>query len=246
MRLQGRAAIVTGAASGIGAATAELLAQEGADVLAVDLPGTDLPTTAATVPGIATLECDIAGDAAAPRIIEAATSRFGRLDILVNNAGTGANQLAEVATTEDWDRIMAVNLRAMFLLCRQAIPALKESGRGRIVNIASVMAQRTDYGLAAYCASKAGVAGLTRTLALELGRYAITANYIEPGDILTGMTRQNFGDPTIRAVWERKAALKRLGQPLDIARAILFLASDDAAFVTGHGLVVDGGLTLRV
>ncbi len=107
------------------------------------------------------------------------------------------------------------------------------------------MAEMTDYGLAAYCASKAGVAGLTRTLALELGKYAITANYIEPGAIVTGLTRENFADPAIAAVWAKKAALRRLGQPIDIARAALFLASEESAFVTGHGLTVDGGLTLR-
>ena len=141
--------------------------------------------------------------------------------------------------------MFAVNIRGMFLLCQAAIPALRESGRGRIVNVASVMAERTDYGLSAYAASKAGVAGLTRTLALELGKFGITANYILPGAIYTGMTRQNFDQDHIRQVWERKSPLKRLGQGIDIARGILFLASEDGGFVTGHGLVIDGGLTLR-
>ena len=103
------------------------------------------------------------------------------------------------------------------------------------------MAFDTDYGLAAYCASKAGVGGLTRTLALELGKFNITANYVCPGAIYTGMTRTNFDNPEIRAVWEKKAALRRLGQPIDIARGALLLASDDADFITGHELVVDGG-----
>ena len=103
----------------------------------------------------------------------------------------------------------------------------------------------TDYGLAAYSASKAGVAGLTRTLALDLGKFWITANYIEPGAIQTGMTKAAFDDDEIAAVWAKKAALRRLGEPIDIARAVLFLASDDAGFVSGHGLTVDGGLTLR-
>ena len=107
------------------------------------------------------------------------------------------------------------------------------------------MAFDTDFGLAAYCASKAGVGGLTRTLALELGKFGITANYVCPGEIYTGMTRTNFDKPEIRAVWEKKAALRRLGQPIDIARGALLLASDDADFITGHELVVDGGLTLR-
>jgi NAD(P)-dependent dehydrogenase (short-subunit alcohol dehydrogenase family) len=150
-----------------------------------------------------------------------------------------------VLPLQEWDRVFSVNIRGVFLLCRAAIPELRTRGGGRIVNVASVMAERTDYGLAAYAASKAGVAGLTRTLALELGKFGITANYVLPGAIYTGMTRQNFDQEHIRQVWEKKAALRRLGQPEDIARAILFLASDDSAFVTGHGLTVDGGLTLR-
>src|SRR3970040_1813402 len=133
----------------------------------------------------------------------------------------------------------------MFLLCRRAIPELRANGKGRIVNVASVMAERTDYSLSAYTAAKHGVAGLTKTLALELGKFGITANYILPGAIYTGMTRQNFDQDYIRQVWEKKAALRRLGQPIDIAHGAFFLASDDSDFVTGHGLVVDGGLPLR-
>ena len=169
--------------------------------------------------------------------------------ILFNNAGVSGRAFVEEMTDEQWDRVNAVNVRAMFRICREAIPALKkqarEKGRARIVNTASVMAFDTDYGLAAYCASKAGVGGLTRTLALELGKFNITANYVCPGAIYTGMTRGNFDNPEIRAVWERKAALRRLGQPIDIARGALLLASDEADFITGHELVVDGGLTLR-
>ncbi len=245
MRLEGMRAIVTGAASGIGAATAGLFASEGAQVLAIDLPGTGPAGAHAGQPNIVPFQANIAGETAGKEIVAAALERFGGLDILVNNAGTGSNALAEVLPIEEWDRVFAVNIRGMFLLCQAAIPALRESGRGRIVNVASVMAERTDYGLAAYAASKAGVAGLTRTLALELGKFGITANYILPGAIYTGMTRQNFDQDHIRQVWERKSPLKRLGQGIDIARGILFLASEDGSFVTGHGLVIDGGLTLR-
>jgi 3-oxoacyl-[acyl-carrier protein] reductase len=109
------------------------------------------------------------------------------------------------------------------------------------------MAEGTDFGLSAYCASKAGVAGLTRTLALELGKFGITANYLEPGAVRTGMTSPLWdARPEVADVWAKKAALRRLGEPIDLARAVLFLASDDGGFVTGHGLVVDGGLMLRV
>jgi 3-oxoacyl-[acyl-carrier protein] reductase len=113
--------------------------------------------------------------------------------------------------------------------------------------VASVMAEGTDYGLAAYCASKAGVAGLTRTLALELGKFNITANYLLPGAVRTGMTAPLWtARPDVADIWAKKSALRRLGEPMDLAKAALFLASDDGAFVTGHGLTVDGGLMLRV
>lgn len=245
MRLEGMRAIVTGAASGIGAATAGLFASEGARVLAVDLPGTGLAAAHAGQANIVPFEANIASETAGGDVVATAVEAFGGLDILVNNAGTGSNALAEVLPIAEWDRVFAVNIRGMFLLCQAAIPHLRESGRGRIINVASVMAERTDYGLSAYAASKAGVAGLTRTLALELGKFGITANYILPGAIYTGMTRQNFDQEHIRQVWERKSPLKRLGQGIDIARGILFLASEDGGFVTGHGLVIDGGLTLR-
>jgi NAD(P)-dependent dehydrogenase (short-subunit alcohol dehydrogenase family) len=236
MRLQGKAAIVTGAASGIGKATAELFAKEGAQVLTVDLPGKGTG-----------LEIDIAADGAAKKIVDAAVQKFGRLDIVMNNAGIGSNQLAEEFKRDSWDRVLAVNLTAPFFICQAAIPHLRASGAGRIINVASVMAEGTDYGLSAYCASKAGVAGFTRTLALELGKFKITANYLLPGAIKTGMTSPLWdARPEVADIWAKKSVLRRLGQPEDLAKAALFLASDDGAFVTGHGLNVDGGLMLRV
>ena len=247
MRLKERVAIVTGAASGIGAASAKLFAAEGAFLLAVDLPDHNLAGAHAGNRNIATLEKSVADSDAAETIVCEAVRRYGRLDILMNNAGVGTNALAEVMTEAEWDRTLSVNLTAQFRLCQRAIPHLKESPAGRIINVASVMAEGTDYGLAAYCASKAGVAGLTRTLALELGKFAITANYLEPGAIATGMTKPLWdARPEVADLWAKKAALRRLGQPIDLARAALFLASDDGGFVTGHGLVVDGGLTLRI
>jgi NAD(P)-dependent dehydrogenase (short-subunit alcohol dehydrogenase family) len=248
-RLSGKIAIVTGAASGIGEASARLFAEEGAQVLAVDRPESAIDTAHAGNKSIEAFAADITGDDAPKKIVAAALDRFGALDILFNNAGVSGRAFVEEMSDEMWDRVNDVNVRGMFRLCREAIPALKlrarEKGRARIVNTASVMAFDTDYGLAAYCASKAGVGGLTRTLALELGKFNITANYVCPGAIYSGMTRTNFDKPEIREVWEKKAALRRLGQPIDIARGALLLASDDADFITGHKLMVDGGLTLR-
>jgi len=242
-RLQDRAAIVTGGASGIGRASAILLAGEGARVLVVDRPGSDLAFDA---PGIETLAVDVSQADAPATIIDRASQAFGRLDIVFNNAGVGAGALAAEMTDEAWDLVQSVNLRAVFRLCRQAIPMLIASPYGRIINTASVMANGTDYGLSAYCASKAGVVGLTRTLALELGKHGVTANAILPGAIRTGMTAVNFADPHIAQVWAKKSVLRRLGEPIDVARVALFLASDDAAFVTGQTIAADGGLTLRI
>jgi NAD(P)-dependent dehydrogenase (short-subunit alcohol dehydrogenase family) len=248
-RLAGKVAIVTGAASGIGQATARLFADEGAIVLAVDRPASTIASVHAGLPRIVPLTQDVSVDGAAEAIVAAALHAGGGLDILFNNAGVSARALGEETTDAQWDDTFAVNARAVFRLCRAAIPALREraatTGRARIINTASVMAERTDIGLVAYTASKHAVAGISKTLALELGKWGITVNYLLPGAIHTGMTAAGFEDEKIRAVWAKKAALRRLGQPIDMARAVLLLASDESDFITGHGLVADGGLTLR-
>jgi 3-oxoacyl-[acyl-carrier protein] reductase len=245
--LLGKVALVSGAASGIGQASARLFAEQGASVLAVDRPGAF--EAAPTNSRIVTFEQDVTAEDAPDRLMAAVRERFGALDILFNNAGVSGRALAHELTDEQWDRVMGVNVRSMFRICRAAIPVLIEraaqTGRARIINTASVMALDTDIGLSAYTASKHAVAGLTKTLALELGKYRITANYILPGAILTGMTRATLDQPDIAAVWAKKAALRRLGEPVDIARAALLLASDASDFITGHGLVADGGLRLR-
>lgn len=247
MRLKGKAAIVTGAASGIGHATAQLFASEGAQVLAVDLPGKSLAANHAGHDRISVLEKSVADADSPEAIVDSAASKFGRLDIIMNNAGVSGRHFAEEMPLSDWDRTFEVNIRSVFRLCQRAIPHLKKAGGGRIINVASVMAEGTDLGLSAYCASKAGVAGLTRTLALELGKFGITANYLLPGAIYTGMTRPLWDQrPDIAEIWAKKSPLKRLGQPIDLARAALFLASEESGFITGHGLNVDGGLMLRV
>jgi NAD(P)-dependent dehydrogenase (short-subunit alcohol dehydrogenase family) len=248
-RLAGKVAIVTGAASGIGEATARLFAAEGATVVAVDRPGSAIAEVHAGVARIVPLAQDVTDDDAPRQVLAAALRAGGGLDILFNNAGVSGRRLAEEHDDALWDRQFDVNVRAAFRMCRAAIPYLRAraeaTGRARILNTASVMAERTDIGLAGYVASKHAVAGLSKTLALELGKWGITVNWLLPGAIETGMTREAFSDPAIRAVWAKKAALRRLGTPMDMARAALLLASDEADFVTGHGLVADGGLTLR-
>jgi len=230
--------VVTGAADGIGRATAIKLAAEGGRVLACDLNSDGL----ADLDVVARLTLDVTDEEAAQRLMAAVDSDLGGLDVLVNNAGISAGAPLETLSDELWHRVIEVNLNAVFRISRAAIGRLKLSSRGRIVNIGSVMSERSAAGMGAYTVSKHGVAGLTKTLALELGVFGITANYVQPGAIVTGITREVFAaDETFRNFWEQKAALKRLGQPEDIANAIAFLASDEAAFITGHGLLVDGG-----
>jgi 3-oxoacyl-[acyl-carrier protein] reductase len=244
-RLHDRVAIVTGAATGIGQTTAQLFAEEGAHVLAVGLPGTGLAKAHAGIERIITFEQDITSDDAPKTIIAHALDITGQLDIVVNNAGISGSTLVEELDEADFDLQYQVNLRAQFRICKYAIPHLKKSDAGRIINVASVMATHTNYGLAAYCASKAGVGGLTKTLALELGKFGITTNYVLPGAIETPMTAKPWEDPNIKDIWAKKSPLRRVGQPIDLARAMLFLASDEASFITGHGLNVDGGMLLR-
>jgi len=249
-RLAGKFAVVTGAASGIGHATSLLFAEEGATVVAVDRSESAIRTVFEGRLSIIPLVQDVTSKGAAGMIFETALRGCGGVDILFNNAGVSDYTLVEAVSDEMWERAFAVNTRAVFELCREAVPHLRrraeQTGRARIINTASVMAERTDIGLSAYTASKHAVAGLSKALALELGKWNITVNYILPGAIYTGMTRDNFEQDHIRKVWEKKAALRRLGMPIDIARAVLLLASDEADFITGHGLVADGGLTLRV
>jgi 3-oxoacyl-[acyl-carrier protein] reductase len=242
-RLEGRTAIVTGAASGIGRASAELFAEEGARVVAVDLPGADL---AFVDPAIVSLGVDLTTDDGPQAAVDRAVAEFGGLDIVFSNAGVSGRAAPAEMSDEFWDRVLGVNLRAGFRLARAAIPHLVNAKAGRFIVTASVMAQGSDYGLAAYSASKAGLIGLIKNLALELGRSGVTANAIMPGAILTGMTEATLTQPEIAQVWARKAALKRLGAPIDIARVALFLGSDDGGFVTGQAIAVDGGLTLRI
>ncbi|MEM0954918.1 MAG: SDR family NAD(P)-dependent oxidoreductase [Pseudomonadota bacterium] len=236
--------VVTGASDGIGRATALAFRAAGARVLAVDLNAAGLEDLAQQ--GIATLAQDVAANDAPQNILGAASAALDGIDVLVNNAGICP--VAALADTDDatWDQALNVNVRAMFRLSREALPLLAASGHGRIVNIASVSAELANEGLGAYTASKHAVAGLSKSLAIEVGRQGTTVNYIQPGAIVTGITRDQVeSSDEFRDFWANKSAVGRWGQPEDIARAILFLASRDADFITGQGLKVDGGAMAR-
>jgi NAD(P)-dependent dehydrogenase (short-subunit alcohol dehydrogenase family) len=233
-RLDGRAALVTGAGSGIGLATAKRLAADGARVLTTDRAG----------------EVDILADVTATGInatlIAEAEARFGQLDIVVACAGITGMQMLDGASDEFFDQMMAVNVTAVFRLMRDALPLLKRSPHGRIILIGSVMSSFGEAGMTAYSASKHAVLGMTKSVAAEVGAHGITVNCIQPGAIDTPMTAPAFtAMPEFKRKWIDKAALGRLGQPEDIADVAAFLASDEARFMSGHGLFVDGGATQR-
>lgn len=241
-RLEGKVAVVTGAADGIGKATVELFLSEGAKVVANDLPSSKVDTSLSGVENVAIVKKDVTEVDAPDVIAGAASDTFGGLDILFNNAGTAAGAPVGELTDELWDHVLAVDLTSVVRITRGCLPLLKESKAGRIISTGSVMSTFSAAGMAAYTASKHGVLGLTRTFAAEFGAFGITANCIQPGAIVTGITRDVFAaDPSFGEYWKNKAPLGRLGQPDDIAKAALFLASDDAAFVSGIGMLVDGG-----
>jgi 3-oxoacyl-[acyl-carrier protein] reductase len=233
-RLNGRVALVTGGASGIGAQTAARLVADGAEVLRVDQKGD------------ADLLLDVTSNTASNEILDAVKSRFGNLDIIVTCAGISKFLPLEDTSDQVWDNNLAVNLTAVFRLVRDAAPLLKESQAGRVVTIGSVMSEFAGPGLAAYTASKHGLLGLSRALATELGGHGITVNCVQPGAIETPMTAPAFNDmPEYKTFWSEKAPLGRLGQPQDIADVIAFLVSDEARFMSGHGIYVDGAAMVQ-
>ena len=247
MRLAGKVAIVTGAGSGIGRASALRFAEEGARVICADLTGHDLAAETIGEQAIG-IQADAGSDEDVQDLVQAALQRFGGLDIFFANAGISGG-LASIFEqgTDDWQEILRVNLLGPFLAIKHAAPAMKERGGGSIICTASVAGLRAGAGGAAYSASKAGVINLVQVAATQLASADIRVNAICPGLIETGMTKPVYE-------WARASGqegrlghlnpLKRGGQPEEIANAALFLASDEASYVNGHALVVDGGLSV--
>ncbi len=244
-KLNNKTAIVTGAASGIGRAIARVFMENGANVLAVDLPGQKLDEQFSNDKQARTLELDITGNDAPEKIVDACINSFEHLDILVNNAGICIAGEFEELQDEQWDRILAVNVTSMFRISREAIPHMKKRDRGRIINVGSIMSDMGGPTLSIYGMSKHAVAGLTKGMAVDLGKYQITVNYLQPGSIVTALSEPFMDDPDFRQYWENKAPIGRLGQPEEVAAAALFLAGDDAQFVSGLGLNVDGGAIIN-
>ena len=247
--LDGKRAIVTGAASGIGRATAVLLAREGAAVVATDLDEAGVGAVVAAIAAeggrAAGVRCDVSVEADCRRLVEAVVSGFGGLDIVVNCAGIIRRTSVVDTTEEEWDRVMAVNVKAVFLLGKYAIPEMVRGGGGAVVNIGSGWGLKGGPLAASYCASKGAVVNLTRAMAIDHGPQGIRVNCVCPGDTDTPLLRseaQQLGeDVTAFLASSAERPIRRLGTPEDTARAVLFLASDAASWVTGTTLVVDGG-----
>ncbi len=254
MRLKDKVALVTGAASGIGKATVVLFGQEGAKVMCADIDGEGAERAARQIADAggeaASTRADVSREADVQRMVGETVERWGRLDILFNNAGIGFGMPVTQVPEEEWDRLIDINLKGVFLGCKHAIPEMLKQGGGAIVNTASGAGLRGTAMLTTYCASKGGVVLLTKSLAVEWARQGVRVNCVCPGVIRTpildpflNQSQQLLG-MSPEAVLERMAQehpIGRVGEPEEVARAVLFLASEEASFVTGVALPVDGG-----
>jgi len=252
-RLDGRVALVTGAASGLGRAIAALFAAEGARVVAADVKEAEGRQAVEAIGEEAVFEpLDVTDEGHWSRVVDATLVRFGKLDVVVNNAGVAILKTVEETTLEEWRRLLAVNLDGVFLGCKHGIRGIRAGGRGgSIVNMSSVSGLVGGHNLAAYNASKGGVRLLTKSVALHCARegYGIRCNSVHPTFVETPMVAamiDGAGDPEkVRTRLERQIPLGRLGQPADVASAVLYLASDESRFMTGSEVVVDGGVTAQ-
>jgi NAD(P)-dependent dehydrogenase (short-subunit alcohol dehydrogenase family) len=243
MRLAGKIALVTGAGQGIGRSIARLFADEGATVVAIDLDLAAAETTISTAPAAqqcAARKVDVSSRAAVQALFAETVERHGRVDIVVNNAGVGAVDTLAQTPDENWAKVIGVNLTGAFYLCREAARSMQSVGnRGAIVNVSSTSALNGE-GPAHYCASKAGVMGLTRSIARELAPTGIRINTVVPGPTNTPMMQgipEEWSEAIVKSV-----PLGRMGNPDEVARVALFLASDDSAFITGQNVAVNGGM----
>lgn len=251
MKLNGKVVLITGAASGIGKASALLFAREGAKVVVADIDCTQAERTANEIIGSGGeaifAGADVSKSKDVERMVGRAVQGFGKLDILFNNAGIGMYKPFSETSEEDWDRVIDVNLKGVFLGCKHAVPQMLKQGGGVIVNTASEIGLVGARNYAAYCASKGGVIQLTRALAMELSDEKIRVNCLCPGVTSTPLLERGIRsspDPEARrASLIDGVPLRRIAKPEEIARGALFLASDDSSFMTGSVLVMDGGAT---
>lgn len=240
--MKGRVAIVTGSARGIGQAIAEKFHREGAKVVIADLDQAQCDTVAEKLGGesVLAVQCDVTKRASIEALAERVMEEFGRVDILVNNAGITRDASLKKLTDENWDAVIDVNLKSVFLCTQILTPYMTEQAWGRVINISSVVGVAGNFGQTNYSAAKAGIIGMTKTWSKELGKYNVTANAIAPGYMDTDMVKlmpEKVLESMINAV-----PLKRLGKPEEIAAAAYYLASEEAGYVNGTTLNVNGGL----
>ena len=250
MRLEGKVALISGGARGQGAAEAKLFAGEGAKVVFGDILddlGKQVEAEIHEVGGEALyIHLDVTNAADWASAVEAAVSRYGRLDVLVNNAGITIRKNVEDTTEEDWDRIMAINAKGVFLGTKQAIPAMRESGGGSIVNISSTAGLvGSPYSGASYAATKGAVRLFTKATAIQYAKEGIRCYSVHPGLLETPMTQDMLADAAHREERTQRIPLGRVGTAEDVAYGVLYLASDESSFVTGSELVIDGGATAQ-
>jgi len=243
-RFEGKTVIVTGAASGIGRGVAERFSREGANVVLCDVDEAKLDAVAGALPSQRTLgrRCDVSKYDEVEALVATAVQHFGGLDVMVNNAGIAPEGSATDVSLADWGRTLDTDLSGVFHGCKAALPELLRRG-GCIVNTASVSGLGADWALCAYNAAKGGVVNLTRSIALDFGPKGVRANAVCPSLTRTGMTEDMLKDKDLVAKFMERLPLKRVAEPADIAGVVAFLASDDARFVNGVNLPVDGGVT---
>ena len=246
MRLDGKVAVITGAGRGLGKEAALLFAKEGAKVMVCDINQESAEEVASSVNAgggeALAFRVDVTDAASVQAMVDAVVKRYGRIDVLVNNAGITADAQLVKMTDDQWDRVINVNLKGVYLCTKAVAPVMIAKGSGRIINTSSVVGIYGNFGQTNYVATKAGVIGMTKVWAKELGRKGITVNAVAPGFIMTDMM-STVPEKILTNIRE-KTPLGRLGEPRDIAYAYLYLASDEAAFVNGAVLQVDGGLAL--
>ncbi len=250
MKLKDKVAVVTGAGLGIGKGVAQVFAREGAKVVVLNRTAQNAEETVAEIKAeggdAIVAECDVSNEEQVKAAIALTIEHYGQLDLLVNNAGIGVYKSVLDATSEEWDKCLAVNLKGVFLCSKYAIPHMQKVGKGVIINMSSVHAHATANGVAPYCASKGAITALTRNMAIDYGP-TIRVNSIAPGWVWTPLIEHLFSeypDPQgmVKKVSQRQV-MKRMGTPEDIGQATAFLCSDEASFITGTELLVDGGLT---